>query len=111
MLVSYFKRNVVLFLSFLITHLWHFIRGNSDNIILYGLDITCYWLGDSASCIRVEFKLVTVVFDWLSGQVARNSEPYMRQVFVTGDIDDEGRLARQVRRCRTIPNVCECSFR
>ncbi|XP_072941107.1 uncharacterized protein [Epargyreus clarus] len=30
------------------------------------------------------------------GQVARNSEPYMRQVFVTGDIDDENRLARQV---------------
>ncbi|XP_059052360.1 uncharacterized protein LOC131846961 [Achroia grisella] len=29
------------------------------------------------------------------GQVARNSEPFMRQVFVTGDIEDE-ELARQV---------------
>lgn len=36
-------------------------------------------------------------FNWLSGQVARNSEPYMRQVFVTGDFDDEQHLARQVR--------------
>lgn len=36
-------------------------------------------------------------FGWLSGQVARNSEPYMRQVFVTGDIEDEDRLSRQVR--------------
>ncbi|XP_045493540.1 glutamate synthase [NADH], amyloplastic isoform X2 [Colias croceus] len=30
------------------------------------------------------------------GQVARNSEPYMRQVFVTGDIDDEKHLSQQV---------------
>ncbi|KAI5644015.1 glutamine amidotransferases class-II domain-containing protein [Phthorimaea operculella] len=30
------------------------------------------------------------------GQVARNSEPFMRQVFVTGDTSDEERLARQV---------------
>ncbi|CAH0729004.1 unnamed protein product, partial [Brenthis ino] len=30
------------------------------------------------------------------GQVARNSEPYMRQVFVTGDISDENQLARQI---------------
>ncbi|XP_063821102.1 uncharacterized protein LOC135071248 [Ostrinia nubilalis] len=30
------------------------------------------------------------------GQVARNSEPFMRQVFVTGDIEDEIQLARQV---------------
>ncbi|XP_048484949.1 glutamate synthase [NADH], amyloplastic isoform X2 [Plutella xylostella] len=30
------------------------------------------------------------------GQVARNSEPFMRQVFVTGDIEDEVQLARQV---------------
>ncbi|CAK1604543.1 unnamed protein product [Parnassius mnemosyne] len=30
------------------------------------------------------------------GQVARNSEPYMRQVFVTGDIQDEEQLARQI---------------
>lgn len=30
------------------------------------------------------------------GQVARNSEPYMRQVFVTGESDDE-QLTRQVR--------------
>ncbi|XP_041976637.1 glutamate synthase [NADH], amyloplastic isoform X2 [Aricia agestis] len=30
------------------------------------------------------------------GQVARNSEPYMRQVFVTGDISDEEELARQI---------------
>ncbi|CAG9560728.1 unnamed protein product [Danaus chrysippus] len=30
------------------------------------------------------------------GQVARNSEPYMRQVFVTGDIEDETQLARQI---------------
>ncbi|XP_068630791.1 uncharacterized protein [Battus philenor] len=30
------------------------------------------------------------------GQVARNSEPYMRQVFVTGDIEDEKQLARQI---------------
>ncbi|XP_052750454.1 uncharacterized protein LOC113511910 [Galleria mellonella] len=29
------------------------------------------------------------------GQVARNSEPFMRQVFVTGDLEDE-KLARQV---------------
>ncbi|PZC79711.1 hypothetical protein B5X24_HaOG216019 [Helicoverpa armigera] len=33
------------------------------------------------------------------GQVARNSEPFMRQVFVTGDSDDE-LLARQVRTRR-----------
>ncbi|VVC88539.1 unnamed protein product [Leptidea sinapis] len=31
------------------------------------------------------------------GQVARNSEPYMRQVFVTGDLDDDSKLSRQVR--------------
>lgn len=37
-------------------------------------------------------------FDCLSGQVARNSEPYMRQVFVTGDIEDETQLSRQVRQ-------------
>ncbi|XP_073951768.1 uncharacterized protein [Choristoneura fumiferana] len=30
------------------------------------------------------------------GQVARNSEPYMRQVFVTGDIEDETQLSRQI---------------
>ncbi|CAH2107002.1 unnamed protein product [Euphydryas editha] len=30
------------------------------------------------------------------GQVARNSEPYMRQVFVTGDNSDENHLARQI---------------
>lgn len=36
-------------------------------------------------------------FGWLSGQVARNSEPYMRQVFVASDITDENQLARQVR--------------
>lgn len=30
------------------------------------------------------------------GQVARNSEPFMRQVFVTGDTSDENHLARQV---------------
>lgn len=30
------------------------------------------------------------------GQVARNSEPYMRQVFVTGDIADEDLLSRQI---------------
>ncbi|XP_045446339.1 glutamate synthase [NADH], amyloplastic-like [Melitaea cinxia] len=30
------------------------------------------------------------------GQVARNSEPYMRQVFVTGDNTDENHLARQI---------------
>ncbi|KOB66417.1 Glutamate synthase [Operophtera brumata] len=30
------------------------------------------------------------------GQVARNSEPYMRQVFVTGDAKDESQLARQI---------------
>ncbi|RVE47232.1 hypothetical protein evm_008100 [Chilo suppressalis] len=30
------------------------------------------------------------------GQVARNSEPFMRQVFVTGDIEDENQLSRQV---------------
>ncbi|XP_045534417.1 glutamate synthase [NADH], amyloplastic [Papilio machaon] len=30
------------------------------------------------------------------GQVARNSEPYMRQVFVTGDTDDEEHLARKI---------------
>lgn len=36
------------------------------------------------------------LFGSLSGQVARNSEPYMRQVFVTGDISDEKQLARQV---------------
>ncbi|KAJ0179692.1 hypothetical protein K1T71_004283 [Dendrolimus kikuchii] len=30
------------------------------------------------------------------GQVARNSEPFMRQVFVTGDIGDENHLARQI---------------
>ncbi|CAH2075571.1 unnamed protein product, partial [Iphiclides podalirius] len=30
------------------------------------------------------------------GQVARNSEPYMRQVFVTGDIEDEEQLERQI---------------
>lgn len=35
-------------------------------------------------------------FGSLSGQVARNSEPFMRQVFVTGDTDDD-QLARQVR--------------
>lgn len=34
----------------------------------------------------------------LSGQVARNSEPFMRQVFVTGDVADEIQLARQVRQ-------------
>lgn len=38
------------------------------------------------------------LFGSISGQVARNSEPYMRQVFVTGDIGDEPQLARQVRR-------------
>lgn len=40
------------------------------------------------------------LFGSLSGQVARNSEPYMRQVFVTGDISDENQLARQVRHGR-----------
>nr|XP_034824932.1 glutamate synthase [NADH], amyloplastic isoform X1 [Maniola hyperantus] len=30
------------------------------------------------------------------GQVARNSEPFMRQVFVTGDYADENHLARQI---------------
>lgn len=41
-------------------------------------------------------------FGSLSGQVARNSEPFMRQVFVTGDTDDE-QLARQVRTRRSEP--------
>jgi hypothetical protein len=33
----------------------------------------------------------------IAGQVARNSEPFMRQVFITGDFADEDQLARQVR--------------
>lgn len=52
-------------------------------------------------------KLVMANFDWLSGQVARNSEPFMRQVFVTGDIEDENRLARQVRNRGTREPVDE----
>lgn len=40
------------------------------------------------------------LFGSLSGQVARNSEPYMRQVFVTGDTADQSQLARQVRTLR-----------